>query len=384
MKSLSIEIIQQLLDISAAPCLSLYMPAHRSHPENTQDVTRFNNLIKELESSLLQKYSPADVQKYLEPFESLSNDNKFWNHSLEGLAVFGSKDFFRVVGLQKSVDELAIVADSFHTKPLRKYLQSADRYYVLGLSQKEVRLFEGNRDSLTEIELSADFPKTMTEALGDELTEKFTTVGSYGGSDIDGSVMHHGHGGRKEETDKDAERFFRLVSNAVYDNYSKLTGLPLILVALAEHHNLFQRVSKNPTLEPKSIALNPTSISTDKLKDLAWEIMEPEYLKKLDGLADRFKQAMANGKGTDNIKDAAVAAIEGRIDTLIIEEDRVIAARITNLVTGNIQNKDLSNPKVDDLLDDMGELVTKKSGSVIVFPTEKMPSQTGLAAIFRY
>ena len=42
------------------------------------------------------------------------------------------------------------------------------------------------------------------------------------------------------------------------------------------------------------------------------------------------------------------------------------------------------NPKVNDLLDDMGELVMKMGGQVVVVPTGKMPSETGLAAIFRY
>jgi peptide subunit release factor 1 (eRF1) len=112
--------------------------------------------------------------------------------------------------------------------------------------------------------------------------------------------------------------------------------------------------------------------------------MEPEYHLQLDSLVDRFKQAKANGKGSDDMKEVAVAAIEGRVDTLIIEADRMIAVRITNLVTGNTQNKDLQNPKVDDLLDDMGELVTKMGGQVMVVPSDKMPSDTGLAAIFRY
>lgn len=105
---------------------------------------------------------------------------------------------------------------------------------------------------------------------------------------------------------------------------------------------------------------------------------------KLDSLTDRFEQAKARSKGSDDIKKVAAAAVEGRVDTLLIESGRMIAVRITNLVTGNTQKKDLSNPKVDDLLDDMGELVTSLGGQVMVFPAEKMPSHTGLAAIFRY
>ena len=378
------ELVQKLLSAEQEPCLSLYMPTHRSHPEKLQDPIRFKNLVKQMEASLLKKYSASEVQKHLEPIEALINDIDIWNHTLDGLAVFSAAGLFEVVGLQESVDELAMVADSFHTKPLRQYLQSVDRYHVLGLSLKDYRLFEGNRHSLVEVELNAETPKTMTEALGDELTDKSSTVTSYGGAGGEGPSIHQGQGGRKDETDKDAERFFRVVANLVEENYSKPTGWPLILAALPEHHNLFQKVSKNPQLLDKGIMVNPTSLSTDKMVTMAWEIMEPEYLLKFSTLVDRFEQAKAHGKGSDDIKEVAVAAVEGRVDTLIVEADRLIAVRITNLVSGNIQKKDLENPKVDDLLDDMGELVTKMGGQVMVFPPEKMPTQTGLAAIFRY
>jgi hypothetical protein len=384
MQLLTKELVKELLSAVKNPCISLYMPTHRTHPGNIQDPILFKNLVRQLEESLLQKYSGNEVKEQLEPFHKLANDGEFWNHTLDGLAVFGATGLFKVVGLRKPVDELAMVADSFHTKPLRQYLQSVDRYHVLGLTLHGLRLFEGNRHSLEEVELTADTPKTITEALGDELTDKHSVVGSYGGVGGESTNMHHGHGGYKEEAEIDAERFFRVIADAVYENYSKPTGWPLILAALTEHHSLFQKVSKNPFLLPKGIAINPESISTDKLIGMAWEIMEPAYLLKLDRLAERFGQAQANGKGSDEYKEVAVAAVEGRVDTLIVEEDRIIAARITNLVTGNTQKKDMTNPKVDDLLDDMGELVTKMGGEVMVLPAVKMPSQTGLAAIYRY
>lgn len=384
MEILTKELIQELLTTGREPCLSLYMPAHRSHPENLQDPIRFKNLLKQLEESLLQKYSAGVVKEHLEPLEALVGDESLWNHTSIGLAVFSGAGLFKIVGLPVLVDELAMVADSFHTKPLRQYMQSADRYHVLGLSLHEIRFFEGYRHSLTEVELTTDTPKTMTEALGDDLTDKHSTVASYGGAFGQSSNMHHGHGGRKEELEKDAERFFRLVADNIYEKYSKPTGLPLILTALTEHHNLFQKVNKNPLLLTNGIAIDPSSVSPDMLAGMAWEIMEPEYNLKLDSLVARFEQAKANGKGSDDYKEVAVAAVEGRVDTLIVEADRIIPVRITNLVTGNTQKKDLINPKVDDLLDDMGELVMKMGGQVMVVPTGKMPSEKGLAAIFRY
>jgi len=384
MQLLTKELIQELLSAEQNPCISLYMPTHRSHPENLQDPIRFKNLVRQLEESLRQKYSGNEAKEHLEPFHMLADDGEFWNHTLDGLAVFSATGLFKIIGLRETVDELAMVADSFHTKPLRYYLQSVDRYHVLGLTLHDIRLFEGNRHSLEEIELTPDTPKTITDALGDELTDKHSSVASYGGVGGESTSMHHGHGGYKEEAEIDAERFFRVIADVIYENYSKPTGWPLILAALTEHHNLFHKVSKNPFLLPKGIAINPTSLSTDKLIGMAWEIMEPAYLLKLDSLAERFGQAKASGKGSDDYKEVAVAAVEGRVDTLIVEADRIIAARITNLVTGNTQKKDIQNPYVDDLLDDMGELVTKMGGEVVVLPAVKMPSHTGLAAIYRY
>ncbi len=355
MENLTKKLIQELLAVSQGPCFSLYMPTDRTHPENLQNPIRFKNLIRQMEESLMQKYSASEAQEFLEPIEALVNDNDIWNYTKDGLAVFSAKGIFKVVGLHKSVEELAMVADSFHTKPLRQYLQSLDQFHLLGLTLHDIKLFEGNRHSLTEVELTGDTPKTIKEALGDELTDKHSTTASYGGVGGESTSMHHGHGGYKEESEKDAERFFRVIANAIYEHYSKPTGWPLILAALPEHHNLFQKVSKNPLLLSKGIAINPSSVSPDQLAKMAWEIMEPEYNLKLDNLAERFEQARANGKGSDDYKEVAVAAVEGRVDTLLIEADRIIAARVTNLVTGNTQKKDMKNPRVDDLLDDMGE-----------------------------
>jgi hypothetical protein len=384
MEVLAKELIQELLSVNQPPSLSLYMTTHKSHPENLQDPIRFQNLVKQLEESLLEQYSAVEVKKLLEPYLTLNNNSEFWGHTLDGLAVLGSTELFKVIRLPIQVQELAIVADSFHTKPLRQYLQSVDRYHVLGLSLHEIRLFEGNRHSLVEVELPSDFPRTITEALGDELTNKHMTVASYGGTSGESSDMHHGHGGKKDEVDKDAERFFNIIARTIHEKYSKPTGLPLILAALPEHHSLFQKVNKNPLLLANSIAVNPESISTDKLIKLAWEIMEPDYLQKLKSLVDKFEEAKANNSGSDNIKEVVEAAEAGRVDTILIEKDRVIAERLRNKITGTFKQADSTQPKLDDLLDDIGELVTKMGGKVMFIPPEKMPAKTGIAALYRY
>src|SRR3989339_2019601 len=134
MKLLTKELIQELLSADQAPCLSLYLPTHQKHPENLQDIILFKNLIQQLEESLMQKYSSDEVQKHLESVKALIDNDDVWNHTLDGLAVFSASGMFKVVVLHKSVEELAMVADSFHTKPLWQYLQSVDHFHLLGLT----------------------------------------------------------------------------------------------------------------------------------------------------------------------------------------------------------------------------------------------------------
>ncbi|MCJ7593030.1 MAG: hypothetical protein MUO51_16930 [Woeseiaceae bacterium] len=365
------------------PCLSLYQPTHRRHPENQQDPIRFRNLVKELEASLLQKYPTAETRLLLEPFEALAHDAEFWDHTLDGLAVLGGPSIFRALIIPQPVAELVVVADSFHTKPLRRFLQSVDRYQVLALSLDKIRLFEGNRHALDELDLIPGVPRTIADALGGEQTEPHQTVASYGGIGGGSNRMHHGHGGKADEADIDAERFFRAVDRAVLEHYTKPSGLPLILAALPEHHHLFHQVSQNPLLVADGIGFNPDSLPADELRALAWQAVEPQYQARIASLREQFEQARSKGVGSDDLAQVAEAAASGRVETLLVDADRQVAGRLDG-ATGRVELANRSDTHVDDLLDDVGELVAKQGGTVLVIPAARMPLRTGLAAIYRY
>jgi hypothetical protein len=383
MTLLTIESLAELASVHQPPCLSLYQPTRRRRSENQQDPIRFRNLVKELGTSLRQKYPAVETRLLLEPFEALAHDHAFWNHTLDGLAVLGGPSLFRVFRLQRPVAELAVVADSFHTKPLRRFLQSVGRYQVLGLSLHKIQLFEGNRDALDEIDPAPGVPRTITEVLGNERTESHLTVSSHGGVGQASTPMRHGHGGKQDGMQADAERFFRAMDRAVIEHHSRPSGLPLILAALPEHHHLFHRVSHNPFLMAEGLTINPDALPIDELRERAWQVVEPEYQARLAALADEFAAAKSNGLGSDDLAQVAQAAAAGRVATLLIESDRQIAGRLHG-ATGGFEVADLSHPKVDDLLDDLDELVVKMGGRVMVIPAERMPVRTGLAAIYRY
>ncbi len=131
------------------------------------------------------------------------------------------------------------------------------------------------------------------------------------------------------------------------------------------------------------LTINPDVLPVDELRERAWQVVEPQYQAQLVTLADEFAVAKSNGLGSDDLAQVAQAAAAGRVATLLIESDRQIAGRLDD-ATGRVEVADLSHPQADDLLDDLGELVEKMGGQVLVVTTRQMPGQTGLAATYRY
>ena len=380
MNSLANDYPGVLLRNEETPCLSLYQPTHRQHPDNVQDPIRFRNMVKELEESLSQKYPKREVGPLLEPFHALADNHEFWNHTADGLAVLSAPGMFRVYQLQRPVAELVVVADSFHTKPLMRITQSSDQFLILGLSRNSFKLFEGNRDSLLEVNLLGNAAQTADDMLGKDADSREGAHRAYGPT---GDSAWQGTDVKQSLSDRDTEQFFRAVDEALMHRYGKSDGMGVILAALPEHHNLFRSVSKYPQLMKESLDVNPDAISIDELRERAWQLVQPYYLERLAGMVDSYGVATGKDQGSDVLNDIAKAAVEGRIATLLIEADRLVPGHI-DAATGKVTVGEMDDPEVDDMLDDLGELVLKTGGNVVMVPAERMPSTTGAAAVFRY
>ena len=363
-----------------APLISLYQPTHRKRPDNKQDIIRFKNLVQRIENSLKQKYPKREIPELLKPFKHLAEDKLFWNNTTDGLAILANRNRCVVYKLERPVEELSVVANSWHIKPLIRAFQSAEKFHILGLNRKEFALYEGNRYGFREVEIDSDIPRTIDEVLGDEYSEPYLSVGTYAGT---GKAMFHGHGGKQSEISKDTEKYFRYVDRFILDNYSNPTRIPLILVSLDTHQGLFRNITKNPYLIDEGVRVNYETLSIEDLRDAAWKVIESYYLEKTRRLVDRFNLQRSKFLGSDILGEVARSVFEGRVDTLIIEADRIEPGRI-NRGTGRIEEGDLEDPEINDVLNDLAKMVYRGKGEVVILPRERMPSETGVAAIYRY
>ena len=129
MKPFTVPELQSLRVPHVAPCISLYLPTSHPHLGSGQDALRIKNPLGTAERLLCARYTSQDIQMLLEPLEILANgdfwrylealsDNGCWRTQMNGLAVFRSPDFTGYYQIPMRLPEVAVVADTFHVKPL--------------------------------------------------------------------------------------------------------------------------------------------------------------------------------------------------------------------------------------------------------------------------
>jgi len=384
MKRDSTGIPAELLKEQPPPCISIYMPTGRRHPENLQDALHFKNLVTEAREKGISMAGKRELQPLLDRLTPMIDDHDLWMHSLEGIAVFVSPDHYLVLHLQEPVLEHVSVSvtGKYYIKPLLRLFQAGDRFQVLAITRTDVRLFQGNRFRLDEIRPAPAVPKTMVDALGFETTPPHQTIASFGGAD-NGGFMRHGHSSRKDEEELDDERFFRAVDRAVTEWHSKPTGLPLVLAALPDHQSMFRSVSRNPHLVEAAVNVDPRLIATEELRMRSWEVLEPRWTGQINDAVARYEEYHSKGLGEDDPYLIAKAAAAGRVWTLLLDSERQYPGSL-DPATGRIVPSKEGAESAGDVLEELAMLVLDNGGEVLVLPAEKMPSLTGVAALFRY
>lgn len=145
--------------------VSLYIPTYRAGVETLQNPVRCKNLLRQAEKRLCAGgMRPLQVHALLEPAHKLLADYEFWQHQSDGLALFVAPDMCEAYRLPLAFAELVVVNQRFHLTPLFPLLSEDGQFYVLALSQNQVRMLQCTRYSVTDI-TPPDLPTSLAEAL---------------------------------------------------------------------------------------------------------------------------------------------------------------------------------------------------------------------------
>lgn len=372
--------IKSLIAQQGKWCISLYIPTHRVGREQQQDPIRLKNSLAEAETKLLVNgLRRPQVEELMQPAEELLWRDSFWRHLSDGLAIFLSDDLSVIYRLPVEFEELLVIANSFHIKPLLPLLGRVGKFYILGLSLNNIRLFQGTPDTMSEIALN--FPTSMDEALWMDEPERYLNLHSSSVSTR--QAIFHGHGIDEDEK-KNILRFFYTVNEGLNALIEDKT-VPMILAGVDYLLPIYREASTYPNMLKDSVTGNPDRENLNELHQRAWNIVKPLFEESQKKAFEKYRQlsGQQSAQATSDLSTAVKAAKFGQVETLFVPLGVQIWGRYDEA-----NNKVILNSRPDaeneDLLDLAAAETILNSGQVFAVPGEQMPGGSNLAAILRY
>lgn len=369
------------------PFASLYLPLATEPDQRDANRIRLKNLISEAESQLAEAGLAARaVDAFLKPAKDLIGYGRFWLEPANGMAIFLGKNFSRIYTLPLDFAELVVVGDQVHLKPLLQLFAGNGRFYVLALSQQEIRLLQGTRFTVEQVQLR-NVPDSLTDALKWDDPERHLQWHTSTGITVETggrAAVFHGHATAASEEERKEEilRYLRKIEAGIND-LLVTERAPLVLAGVDFLIALYREVSEYPYLLADHISGNPEELSAETLHAHAWELVKPYFAQQQEAAAAQYAQLEGRDTASDALEEIVPAAHYGRIDTLFtsLGEQRWGSF---DRSSGQVDLHDKSHAHDRDLLDDVAVHTFLNGGTVFAVEPDAMPTDASAAAVFRY
>jgi hypothetical protein len=363
--------------------VSLYMPIHPPGFEAQQNPIRLKNLLDTAEEQLISGgVRSPDARDLLAQARGLVTNGYFWRYQSAGLAIFCSQELFRRYRLSLRFGELVVVDERFHIKPLLPLLSGDGHFYMLALSQNEIRLLQGSRSSVAVVELE-DVPESLADALRWDDPERQLQWHTGTGSRADGrAAIFHGHGVGTDNAKTNIRRYFQQVDDGICRILAE-DPAPLVLAGVDYLLPIYRSASDYPNLVEGAVTGNPEELSDADLHQAAWRLVQPRFAREEKAAEARYRQLAGTGRAITGLDEVLAAAHHGRVETLFVARDR----HQWGLFDRASQRSEIhAKPRAgdEDLLDLAAVQTLLQGGTIYVVELEQMPAAAELAAILRY
>ena len=372
--------LEKLVENQEGPCVSMFTPLRRggTATETQENQTRLKNRLSEAEKHLHDMgLRDKEVEEFLDPVYTILHDAPFWKQDSDGLALFLSPETFRYYRLPASFEDLTVVSDEFHVKPLLPLLTGDGRFYVLALSKNKVRLLQCAHHDLREVSLN-DTATSMEEFLKYDVPEKQLEM--HGGEQ--GSF--HGRGDIPDGTmqKRKVSLFVRQIQKTVHKLISNQNA-PLVLAGVEEMRSLYREASNNEHVMEEGLNGNADKTRDEELHSQAWEIVEPFFKKEQEEAIEYYNSVAGGDRASDDLEGIIRAAYIGRVEILLADLDTHCWGTYDR-DTDTFTYHDHEEAGDEDLLDIAAVQTLLNGGSVYALHSEEMPDGDSLAAVFRY
>lgn len=378
---------QRLAQIEEASCVSLLMPTHRTGRETKQDRIRLKNLLAETENLLVaQGRRAVDAREQLAPLRDCLNDSEFWAHQDEGLAIYCTREQTHVYNVPFTLSERMMVAHRCYLVPLIPIISRDMRFYVLAISPKLVRLFEGTAHAARELEFPGwpqdfeEYARRLEEESRLPLRAKRPLVGQ----EAERIPLFYGQPSGEETAEQKWEllEYCRFVDERLRKTVAG-DRIPLVLACEERLATIYREASDYFNLMESAVLGNPDIEKPATLCEHAWRILETRAEEVRNEILARYQRATKNFLATKHLDALLLAAHEGRIDTLLVSAGKERWGRY-DLHEQHFAVHDEPLPDDEELVNLALVVAYRHGASVHALPRERMPEKEPVIAILRY
>lgn len=367
--------------------VTIAMELHASTLTNDKDRIQFENLVNESRKKL-EASDLAEKESLLEQLKLVMQHQDELIQFLGGLTIYITPDDFYYYHLAIAVEDRVRISKLPYVLPLIYNYQYTREYHLLVLNRESIRLFEGHSGRLEEIDLSEyeDAPADLATALGTEKEDRTLTHGSYSGGFRQGSdasrggahQSYHSHDDVSEEKDIDRDRYFRMVDKFVYDHYSNVKKIPLIVFSVEDNQSVFRSISTNEYLEKTGIYGSAANMKTSEIEKRTAETIDEIIAYQRNELLDELRETSPENRIENIPDDLTSASLQGRIEKLYLEKLFEIPGTITD--EGMYDPNDEKN----DFVQQLAQNVLNSKGEVYILEQDETLEDTPIAARLRY
>ncbi|MEA1887535.1 MAG: hypothetical protein U9N72_10045 [Bacteroidota bacterium] len=309
-------------------------------------------------------------------------DENFWRNQSDGIAIFIKRNGMKWFTLPVHFEEKVYIGDHFYLLPLFPFFNDDGEFYLLALSQKEVKLYECSKNYITEIVIEDLIPGSLEDVVGYDYEEK--SLQHRTGHGGDGGAMFHGQGRSKDEDKDEIVKYFRAVDKGLMKLLAN-DKKTMVLACVDYHFPVYQRISSYPNLFDRFINGNPDNEDPLVLHSEAWLLIKEYFRKQRENKITMFRELSGSGKTAVILDEIVRASVDGRLDTLFIVSGKDkygtydSEKRKLNISRGERKRNEVS-------LFNFSAINTLLNGGWVYISTEdEMPSKdTEINAILRY
>ena len=348
--------------------ISLYIPTTPETQHIEAARIELGNLLRKAEAQLEAADTPKrTIWPISEQVNDLLDDDSFWTHQANGLAVLVTPEHLYSFRLPTRLEAMVQVADRFHLKPILRAVSVPLHGFVLALEENRVRLVEVFADMPAQEIRVPGMPRDAASAVGTANVNSRSYSGRKGGAEGQKVLLR---------------QYARQVDAALRPVLAGRSE-PLILAAGAPLDSIYRSVNSHPGLTETGIATSPARMTEAELGAQAREIMDTLHRDRLAALGGLLKARENEGRASTDIAQTARAATYGAVDTLIVDIESVVPGTVAD-EDGAVSFADAPSAETYGVVDEIAGRVLATGGQVLGVRRDEVPGGGDLAAILRF